>query len=558
MQALEGAISGLDSAQSENLRRLTASLSSSMSIEEDVIASAVKAEVWKSLEPVRQLPQILSQTLPRLSSSDSQSFDSGLTEDGVKKILSIELENLKNSILVEQQDMFDEFSEVSTKIDSGQWNQLGAKLEELDEKIRMLAEDTKDMDGGAASSAAIKELKEEFGTISRELGSLGSQIVSLQKDVSLSSRAMVPEEIRSQLQETFEVKLRSMKNSEAIDDVAINELTNELVEVMVDIISRILQTSDKIVRVADDSSDSDTGVPIASWLSDKEMENVPIQQVEQVLLRSNSKQEASDKETETMAPVVASADVEDKTNPVVEEEEEESPPPDNEPGASMTYEKGIDLLKEGRRIFDGGDYSAADEMLEQADLCFQRALQQNPEDIKAIGNRGNTLMARAKSKLMLSTMKFEEGIEGAEDDEEQAQEMLLQAGRLYRQILEVDPSQGKAFINWGRVICLRAEISQNVEDFQGAYSLFCNASDKFIAGIDASLETASEKEAYRLAGTALIGAHYSANALGLVDDAYESLLDAESFLENALGSKNDTLTYSKLDECRDLIARSQR
>jgi len=533
-----------------------------MSIEEDVIASAVKAEVWKSLEPVRQLPQILSQTLPRLSSSDSQSFDSGLTEDGVKKILSIELENLKNSILIEQQDMFDEFSEVSTKIDSSQWNQLGAKLEELDEKIRLLGEDTKDMDGGEASSAAILELKEEFGTISRELGSLGSQIVSLQKDVSSSSgRAMLPEEIRSQLQETVQARLKSMQNNGAIDEGAIDKFSEEIVEVIIDIISRIVQTSDRIVRLADDSSDSDTGVPIASWLSDKEMENVPIQQVEQVVFsNNNSKLEASGREMEVTVPVVDSANIEDKTSPIVEEkvEKEDPPPPENEPSASEIYENGIELLKEGRRVFDGGDYSAADEILEQADVCFQQALEQNPEDIKAIGNRGNTLMARAKSKLMLSTMKFEEGIEGAEDDEEQAQEMLLQAGRLYRQILEVDQSQGKAFINWGRVICLRAEISQNVEDFQGAYSLFCNASDKFIAGIDTSLEPASEKEAYRLAGTALLGAHYCANALGLADDAYESLLDAESFLENALGSKNDTLTYSKLDECRDLIARSQR
>ena len=134
VQALEGAINGLDSAQADSFRRLTANLSSTLSIEEDAISSAVKAEVWKSLEPVRQLPQILSQTLPRLAPTD-QSYEPSLTEESAKKIFAIELENLKNSMMNEQRDLLEELSSWTTKIDSNQWNQLGAKLEELDEKL---------------------------------------------------------------------------------------------------------------------------------------------------------------------------------------------------------------------------------------------------------------------------------------------------------------------------------------------------------------------------------------------------------------------------------------
>lgn len=66
-QALEGAIAGLEVSQSESLQRLSSSLSASMSLEEDAIASTVRAEVWRSLEPVRQLPQVLTQALPRLN-----------------------------------------------------------------------------------------------------------------------------------------------------------------------------------------------------------------------------------------------------------------------------------------------------------------------------------------------------------------------------------------------------------------------------------------------------------------------------------------------------------
>ena len=141
-------------------------------------------------------------------------------------------------------------------------------------------------------------------------------------------------------------------------------------------------------------------------------------------------------------------------------------------------------MKNGRDAFEEGEYELADTLLAEADVCFDDMIKNDAGDIKSIGNRGNTLMARAKAKLMMANTKFEQGLNGAEDDEQQALEMLIQAGRLYRQILEVDPAQGKAFVNWGRVVCLRAEISHSAEDFDGAYSLFCNAADKFTAGID--------------------------------------------------------------------------
>ncbi len=91
-------------------------------------------------------------------------------------------------------------------------------------------------------------------------------------------------------------------------------------------------------------------------------------------------------------------------------------------------------------------------------------------------------------------------------------------------------AQGKAFVNWGRAICLRAEISQSAEDFEGAYSLFVNASDKFVAAMDSFPGSSAVDEAARLAAAALVGAYYCAGSLGLQDDALELLLEAESVL----------------------------
>lgn len=577
------------------MRRLTASLSSSLSIEEDAIASAVKAEVWRSLEPVRQLPQILSQTLPRLSADSQQqgSFDdNSLTEDGIKKILSIELENLKNSIVIEQQDMMEDL--VMT-VDSSQWNQLGAKLAELDEKLSRIQEDASLVkDGTESTEDLVSELKNDFQVISRDLEAIGSQIRSLPGDQQRIQKEFLPSFDVSKERLTNQVKEKMMEKLSNILDlgdesVNLESLSAELSAVIVDYVmgealrgttlvskGSVEENIETEQRAYDElqtsTNGSGTGVPIASWLSDKEYESVPIKQEEELVLQSDSVE--TENGSPSSSPMAKDIDVE-ASSPIdhdlmnKEEEEEEEQQEQNQATIAQTedeqdnvslYDKGLAVLKRGRDEFQGGDYNAADELLAQADEYFEKAIEGDTENIKAIGNRGNALMARAKAKIMMANQKFEEGIKGAELDEDDAQDMLLKAGRLYRQILEIDPSQGKAFINWGRVICLRAEISQSAGDFEGAYSLFCNASDKFTAGVDLSSGATAAAEGLRLAGTALLGAYYCAINIGLVEDAFSLLLEAEGLLENAIAEDAQTqdLAEPKLEECRELIAQTQR
>lgn len=576
------------------MRRLTASLSSSLSIEEDAIASAVKAEVWRSLEPVRQLPQILSQTLPRLSADSQQqgSFDdNSLTEDGIKKILSIELENLKNSIVIEQQDMMEDL--VMT-VDSSQWNQLGAKLAELDEKLSRIQEDASLVkDGTESTEDLVSELKNDFQVISRDLEAIGSQIRSLPGDQQRIQKEFLPSFDVSKERLTNQVKEKMMEKLSNILDlgdesVNLESLSAELSAVIVDYVmgealrgttlvskGSVEENIETEQRAYDElqtsTNGSGTGVPIASWLSDKEYESVPIKQEEELVLQSDSVE--TENGSPSSSPMAKDIDVE-ASSPIDhdlmnKEEEEEEQQEQNQATIAQTedeqdnvslYDKGLAVLKRGRDEFQGGDYNAADELLAQADEYFEKAIEGDTENIKAIGNRGNALMARAKAKIMMANQKFEEGIKGAELDEDDAQDMLLKAGRLYRQILEIDPSQGKAFINWGRVICLRAEISQSAGDFEGAYSLFCNASDKFTAGVDLSSGATAAAEGLRLAGTALLGAYYCAINIGLVEDAFSLLLEAEGLLENAIAEDAQTqdLAEPKLEECRELIAQTQR
>ena len=553
MQALEGAIDGLDSAQADSFRRLTANLSSSLSIEEDAISSAVKAEVWKSLEPVRQLPQILSQTLPRLASND-QSYEPSLTEDSAKKIFAIELDNLKNSLMNEQRDLLEELSSWTTKIDGSQWNQLGAKLEDLDEKLTKL-EEYSDTSVRNSSDTFLGEIKDDVRSLSRDLEELGSQMTLLQKAGNESSTipADVSETFETQLEEKLQEslshfcqRLQDRTNDETFDSKAVaQELSKLIVSTVVGLLKEqytSLSTND--VQVVP-SEDTNTGVPIASWLSDKDLERVPIQQSEEISFeRPSIEEQVAAQPLSTIQNVEATPSSPEDEGVDLHEKDDVS-----------EYQRGLDLLKNGRDAFEKGEYSTADELLEEADVCFEEVIKNSSEDIKAIGNRGNTLMARAKAKLMMANLKFEQGVDGAEDDEQQALEMLIHAGRLYRQILEIDPAQGKAFVNWGRVVCLRAEISQSAEDFEGAYSLFCNAADKFTAGLDVLGNDSAVSEAYRLAGTALVGAYYCACSIGLEGDAFSLLLEAEDYLSEA--GEQDPLVRDKIDECRELIARGE-
>lgn len=271
----------------------------------------MKAEVWRSLEPVRQLPQILSQTLPRLSADSPQaSFEDGyLTEDSVKKILSIELENLKNSIVLEQQDMMED---LAMTVDSSQWNQLGAKLAELDEKLSRIQEDASLVkDGTESTEDFVSELKNDFQAISRDLEAIGSQILSLpgeqqqmQKEYSIDiSQELITKQVKEKVMEKlssiFDVKDESV-NLEALSaelsaiivDYVIREALRgtktefkDTTAINIEAEERVNGASEKLVQ---DTNGSGTGVPIASWLSDKEYESVPIKQEEELILHSDS------------------------------------------------------------------------------------------------------------------------------------------------------------------------------------------------------------------------------------------------------------------------------
>lgn len=70
MQAVEASLSKLETSQGDGFRRLSSNLSTALDDAELALQAAVRSETWKSLEPVRQLPQILATMVPPMPVMD--------------------------------------------------------------------------------------------------------------------------------------------------------------------------------------------------------------------------------------------------------------------------------------------------------------------------------------------------------------------------------------------------------------------------------------------------------------------------------------------------------
>jgi hypothetical protein len=72
VQVVEGSLSGLEVAQSEGLRRLGGSISSSLIDAESALQSSVRVEVATAVEPLKQLPQLVAAAAARVAAATLQ------------------------------------------------------------------------------------------------------------------------------------------------------------------------------------------------------------------------------------------------------------------------------------------------------------------------------------------------------------------------------------------------------------------------------------------------------------------------------------------------------
>ncbi|PRW33600.1 hypothetical protein C2E21_7497 [Chlorella sorokiniana] len=246
--------------------------------------------------------------------------------------------------------------------------------------------------------------------------------------------------------------------------------------------------------------------------------------------------------------------------------------------ADELYERGVQRLREGRALAatPGADLGLADAAFWEAEEAFEALLAQQPGNIRALGNYGNTLNAHGKLKkqMMESVAAAAAPADAAqaaavnaarERLAAEAQELLLLAGRKYRDVLQLDPKQAKAFVNWGRVVGLRAEMARAAGDAAEGARLFSRAADKF----DAALDIEPQKvEAFRLGGQSLVDAglcmagYDAAEAKQLVKDSvtyFESALALDpADVEAAAGLERAQAQLAALREARRAAQAAQQ
>ncbi|KAK9904083.1 hypothetical protein WJX75_004054 [Coccomyxa subellipsoidea] len=167
---------------------------------------------------------------------------------------------------------------------------------------------------------------------------------------------------------------------------------------------------------------------------------------------------------------------------------------DREEQLEALVQEGKQLLREGRQLTKTGfDLGGADLALQDAMACFEEAAQIDSTSIKVQGNWGNALMAYGVlKKRYLSELRdapppqsYEEraAARAAEDQlTDEAEAALVAAGQKFRAVAERDQDDTRALGNWGRALCVRAELARDPEV---ACALYEAAIAKFEAVLEA-------------------------------------------------------------------------
>ncbi|CAL8470912.1 g10454 [Coccomyxa elongata] len=157
-------------------------------------------------------------------------------------------------------------------------------------------------------------------------------------------------------------------------------------------------------------------------------------------------------------------------------------------------QEGKQFLREGRELTKSGfDLGGADLALQDAMACFEDAAQIDSTSIKVQGNWGNALMAYGVlKKRYLSELRqappprsYEERAAArASEDQliDEAEAALVAAGQKFLAVVERDQDDTRALGNWGRALCLRAELARDPEV---ACALYEAAVAKFEAVLEA-------------------------------------------------------------------------
>lgn len=146
-------------------------------------------------------------------------------------------------------------------------------------------------------------------------------------------------------------------------------------------------------------------------------------------------------------------------------------------------EDGRALYKEALKVLEGKlEIGIAENLFQQSIEILERAVSRSPgmREIEAMEECGNALFGFGEMKLRSvqdfgsllwgsgrQALDIREWPEGGNEENleifigelaQDCEDLLVQAGRMYRSVLSVQPGHGKALLNWGLALSFRAEL----------------------------------------------------------------------------------------------------
>ncbi|KAK9829919.1 hypothetical protein WJX72_008642 [[Myrmecia] bisecta] len=194
----------------------------------------------------------------------------------------------------------------------------------------------------------------------------------------------------------------------------------------------------------------------------------------------------------------------------------------------------------------------ADALLREAVACFQEAAALKPASVKVLGNWGNALLAAGSNKKQFVDVLRSGPLPVAGEEEalgladlrlvQEAEELLIQAGRRFLAVLQQQPDDPKALSNWAKALCVRAALAT---DPQTAAALYESAIAKFEACLEIDPDNV----------TALCACGFALRDLAQTQSkprrVRELLEDARSYLQAAAdrGPIDDTSIEQAIRQC---------
>lgn len=516
---VEGSLGGLEVAQGEALRRMSAAVDAAVGEAGDLISSEVRA----GMEPLRRLPSLLASALPpgELISEEGSvpgAFEEARLLPEPVALSEGQLRELRTAVTEELGGAVERLGEGGAA-NNEQWEAMGRRLGSIEERITHAATVQaspmqSDFDGFAEEVQKVRDAAE---AATRAANRAAAATAEPAPDV-ISGSYLTKEDLSSEL-EPLRAALEGLASggggTEASGTVADGAASTGL--------------GPEVWR--DGAADGGVVAPPA-----------PPPPPPGVLWERREDGRSPDRvrmdngispEPQTAPGAATPAPESAAFYPDLGQEAEE--PDLSALSARELADRGLEQLKRGRVLAaETGGAGAADALFRQAEELLEESVNRDPAYLPALGNLGNTLLAHAQLKLGLAAAV--EATPGAGAQELQASvaelqkeavDMLVMAGRHYRGLLESDPSDGLAFAFWGRALALRGDIIA-LADRDGAAGLYTSAIEKFNQALALDMANAEAFLAWGHTLLKLSGLEDLAEAATYVEDARSCFENARS------------------------------